>query len=64
MTLLISAGMVQPGGDEQKKLAALATNARAAQALRTSRRRWTSPSRRALRRCYGLACGSSQGGGP
>ena len=34
MTVLISAGMVQPGDDEQKKLAALATNARAAQALR------------------------------
>jgi uncharacterized membrane protein len=33
MTLLISAGMVQPG-DEQKKFAALAANARAAQALR------------------------------
>ena len=34
MTLLISAGMVQPDGDEQKKLSALAANARAAQALR------------------------------
>ncbi len=34
MTLLISAGMVQPGADEPKKLAALAANARAAQALR------------------------------
>ena len=34
MTLLISAGMVQPNGDDQKKLAALAANARAAQALR------------------------------
>jgi uncharacterized membrane protein len=33
MTLLISAGMVQPGG-EQKNLGALAANARAAQALR------------------------------
>ena len=32
MTLLISAGMVQPDGDAQKKLAALAANARAAQA--------------------------------
>jgi uncharacterized membrane protein len=34
MTLLISAGMVQPGGDEPKKFATLAANARAAQALR------------------------------
>jgi uncharacterized membrane protein len=34
MTLLISAGMVQPGGDAQKKFGALAANARAAQALR------------------------------
>jgi uncharacterized membrane protein len=34
MTLLISAGMVQPDGDAQKKLAALAGTARAAQALR------------------------------
>ncbi|MEJ2375505.1 MAG: DUF502 domain-containing protein [Pseudolabrys sp.] len=34
MTLLISAGMVQPDGEEQKKLGALAANARAAQALR------------------------------
>ncbi len=34
MTLLISAGMVQPDGDDQKKLGALAANARAAQALR------------------------------
>jgi len=31
MTLLISAGMVQPDGDGQKKLAALAANVRAAQ---------------------------------
>jgi uncharacterized membrane protein len=31
MTLLISAGMVQPDGEAQKKLAALATSARAAQ---------------------------------
>ncbi len=31
MTLLISAGMVQPDGDAQKKLAALAASARAAQ---------------------------------
>jgi uncharacterized membrane protein len=31
MTLLISAGMVQPDGDAQNKLAALATSARAAQ---------------------------------
>jgi uncharacterized membrane protein len=34
MTLLISAGMVQPDGEEQKKLGSLAANARAAQALR------------------------------
>lgn len=34
MTLLISAGMVQPGADEQKKLAALAATTRAAQAAR------------------------------
>jgi uncharacterized membrane protein len=34
MTLLISAGMVQPDGDAQKKLAALAATAKAAQAAR------------------------------
>jgi uncharacterized membrane protein len=34
MTLLISAGMVQPDGDAQKKLAAFAATARAAQAAR------------------------------
>ena len=34
MSLLISAGMVQPDKDNQKKLAALATSARAAQATR------------------------------
>ncbi len=34
MSLLISAGMVQPDQDNQKKLAALATSARAAQARR------------------------------
>jgi uncharacterized membrane protein len=34
MSLVISAGMVQPDGEAQKKLAALATTARAAQALR------------------------------
>jgi len=34
MTLVISAGMAQPGGDQQKKLAALAASAKAAQALR------------------------------
>ncbi|HVV60989.1 MAG TPA: DUF502 domain-containing protein [Pseudolabrys sp.] len=34
MTLLISAGMVQPDNDAQKKLAALATTARAAQTTR------------------------------
>ena len=35
MTLLISAGMVQPDNDSQKKLASLAATARAAQAART-----------------------------
>ncbi len=35
MTLLISAGMVQPDGEEQKKLGSLAANARAAQIART-----------------------------
>jgi uncharacterized membrane protein len=35
MTLLISAGMVQPGADAQKKLAAMAVTARAAQAINT-----------------------------
>jgi uncharacterized membrane protein len=34
MTLLISAGMVQPDSDPQKKLAALAATARAAQTAR------------------------------
>jgi uncharacterized membrane protein len=34
MTLLISAGMVQPDGEAQKKLAALAATARAAQPVR------------------------------
>jgi uncharacterized membrane protein len=34
MTLLISAGMAQPDGDAQKKLAALAASAKAAQAAR------------------------------
>jgi hypothetical protein len=34
MTLLISAGMAQPDGDAQKKLATLAATARAAQAAR------------------------------
>ncbi|HTQ83000.1 MAG TPA: DUF502 domain-containing protein [Pseudolabrys sp.] len=36
MTLIMSAGMVQPDGDAQKKLAALASTARAAQAVRSS----------------------------
>jgi len=36
MTLLISAGMVQPNTSAQSKLAALATTARAAQAARTT----------------------------
>lgn len=35
MTLLISAGMVQPGSDPQKKLAALAATAKAAQSAKT-----------------------------
>jgi uncharacterized membrane protein len=34
MTLLISAGIIQPGGDSQNKLAGLAQTARAAQAAR------------------------------
>jgi uncharacterized membrane protein len=34
MTLLISAGMVQPDADAQQKLAALGTSARAAQAAK------------------------------
>jgi hypothetical protein len=34
MTLLISAGMVQPDGNNQDKLASLAATARAAQARR------------------------------
>ena len=38
MSLLISAGMVQPDGDEQKKLGTLAANARAAQALRKKKK--------------------------
>ena len=38
MTLLVSAGIIQPGGDAQKKLAALAETARAAQAARTRAR--------------------------
>ena len=36
MTLLVSAGIIQPGGDPQKKLEALAETARAAQAARTA----------------------------
>ncbi len=35
MTLIMSAGMAQPSGDQQKKLAALAASARAAQAAKT-----------------------------
>jgi|SRR5579862_9562 len=38
MTLLISAGMVQPDGDSQRRLAALAANVRAAQAEKTARK--------------------------
>ena len=34
MTLLMSAGMAQPDGEAQKKLAALAATARAAQAAK------------------------------
>ena len=34
-TLIMSAGMIQPNGDQQKKLAALAETARAARALRS-----------------------------
>jgi uncharacterized membrane protein len=37
MTVLMSAGMVQPGGDTQKKLAALAQTAMAAKAVREAR---------------------------
>jgi len=37
MTLLISAGMVQPADDAQKKLATLAATARAAQAKRKAK---------------------------
>jgi uncharacterized membrane protein len=36
MQLLMSAGIIQPGGDGQDKLAALAASARAAQAARTA----------------------------
>jgi uncharacterized membrane protein len=38
MTLLISAGMVQPDSEAQKKLASLAATARAAQATRKTER--------------------------
>lgn len=38
MTLLISAGMVQPDGNEPKKFSALAANARAAQAVRKKKK--------------------------
>ncbi len=38
MTLLVSAGMVQPDNDNQKRLAALAANVRAAQAEKTARK--------------------------
>jgi uncharacterized membrane protein len=37
MQLIMSAGMVQPGGNQQNKLAALAETARARQAVRSSR---------------------------
>ena len=36
MTVIMSAGIVQPGGDPQGKLAALAETARAAQVARTA----------------------------
>ncbi len=36
MQLLMSAGIIQPGGDSQNQLAALAETARAAQAMRTT----------------------------
>jgi len=36
MTLLISAGIIQPGADPQNRIAALAQTARAAQAERTA----------------------------
>jgi uncharacterized membrane protein len=39
MTLLISAGMVQPDANNQDKLAAMAANARAAQAARKRRKK-------------------------
>ena len=38
MTILISAGMVQPDDDQQKKIGAFAANARAAQALRKKKK--------------------------
>jgi uncharacterized membrane protein len=38
MTLLISAGMVQPDDDNQGKLAAMAGNARASQAARRKKK--------------------------
>jgi uncharacterized membrane protein len=38
MTLLVSAGMVQPDNDSQKRLAVLAANVRAAQAEKTARK--------------------------
>ena len=38
MTVLIAAGMVQPDGDDGKKLGTLAANARAAQALRKKKK--------------------------
>ena len=41
MTLLISAGMVQPEAGEDKKFAALAANTRAAQALRKKKKKET-----------------------
>jgi uncharacterized membrane protein len=45
MTLLISAGMIQPGRDSQGKLAALAETARAAQAARQAENSAPSPVR-------------------
>ncbi len=41
MSLVISAGMVQPDGDPQKKLAAMASTARAAQIARNNKKKET-----------------------
>jgi hypothetical protein len=45
MQLIISAGVIQPGGDDpQKNLAMLAATARAAQSARTTARSEAAPS--------------------